>query len=126
MIRRNRRLIESVWDGMSNCFLDAGQPAPYLDGPFRGSTAISAGLLTRGVLRGSRYRRLFPYVYAPAELEVDLALRARAAGVLVAGRGVVAGYAAAELLGASSGPSDAPVDVILASDYRCAGAASVP
>jgi hypothetical protein len=31
-----------------------------LNGPFRGSDALAAGLLTRGVLRGPRYRRLFP------------------------------------------------------------------
>ena len=54
-------------------------------------------------------------------LEVDLALRARAAGVLVAGRGVVAGYAAAELLGASCGPPGAPVEVLATGAYRCAG-----
>jgi len=92
-----------------------------LSAPFRGSSAVAAGLLTPGVLRGRRYRRLFPDVYAPAILEVDLALRARAAGVLVAGRGVVAGYAAAELWGASCGPADAPVDVLLPYDYRCDG-----
>jgi hypothetical protein len=79
-----------------------------LTGPFRGSAAVAAGLLTPGVLRGPRYRRLFPDVHAPTALKNDLALRARAAGVLVAGRGVVAGYAAAELLGASCGPPDAP------------------
>jgi hypothetical protein len=61
--------------------------------PFRGSTAVAAGVLTPGVLRGRRYRRLFPDVYAPALLEVDLALRARAAGVLVAGRGSSPGTA---------------------------------
>jgi very-short-patch-repair endonuclease len=92
-----------------------------LTGPFRGSAAVAAGLLTSGVLRGPRYRRVFPDVYAPAVLDPDLALRARAAGVLVAGRGVVAGYAAAELLGASCGPSDAPVDVLMPHDYRCPG-----
>jgi very-short-patch-repair endonuclease len=88
---------------------------------FRGSSAVAAGLLTPGVLRGPRYRRLFPDVYAPSALEPDLALRARAAGVLVAGRGVVAGYAAAELHGASSGAPDDPVDVLVPHSYRCAG-----
>lgn len=95
------------------------------DGPFRGSTALAAGLLTRGQLRGPRFRRLFPDVYAPARLDDDLALRSRAAGVLVAGRGVVAGYSAAELWGASSGPPDAPAEVLLTAprcqSYRCAG-----
>ena len=86
-----------------------------LSAPFRGSSAVAAGLLTPGILRGRRYRRLFPDVYAPALLEADLALRARAAGVLVAG------YAAAELWGASCGPADAPVDVLLPYDYRCDG-----
>lgn len=62
-----------------------------LSGPFRGSLAVAHGLVTPGVLRGRRYRRVFPDVYAPAELDPDLALRARAAGLLVAGRGAVAG-----------------------------------
>jgi very-short-patch-repair endonuclease len=102
---------------MSNTLMETD----HLDGPFRGSTAINGGLLTRGVLRGPRYRRLFPDVYPPATLEIDLALRARAAGVLVAGRGVVAGYAAAVLFEASSGPADALVDVLVPDNYRCAG-----
>jgi very-short-patch-repair endonuclease len=94
-----------------------------LDGPFRGSTAVAAGLLTRGVLRGPRFQRLFPDVYAPAHLENDFMLRSRAAGVLVAGRGAVARYSAAELLGASSGPPDASAEVLLTAplcqSYRC-------
>src|SRR4051794_22018086 len=81
--------------------------------PFRGSVAVAAGLVTPGVLRGPRFRRLFPDVYVGADVEVDLALRARAAHVLVEGRGVVGGYAAAELLDASCGLDDAPVDVVV-------------
>ena len=81
--------------------------------PFRGSTALTCGLLTPGVLRGPRFRRLFPDVYVGAGVEVNLALRARAAYLLVEGRGVVGGYAAAELLDASCGPEDAPVDLVV-------------
>ena len=92
-----------------------------LSGPFRGSLAVARGLVKPGVLRGRRFQRVFPDVYAPAELDPDLALRARAAGVLVAGRGAVAGYAAAELLEASCGASDAPVDVLMRGRYRCEG-----
>src|SRR3954451_17400684 len=94
---------------------------PDLAGPFRGSVAVARGLVTPGVLRGRRYRRVFPDVYVPAELDPDLALRARAAGLLVAGRGAVGGYAAAELLRASCGPPDAPVDVLMPARYRCEG-----
>jgi len=94
-----------------------------LTGPFRGSTAVAGGLVTPAMLRGPRYQRIFPDVYAPAALQADLTLRARAAGVLVAGRGVVAGYAAAELLGASSAPADALVDVLMPHAYRCDGIA---
>jgi very-short-patch-repair endonuclease len=81
--------------------------------PFRGSAAVATGLLTPGVLRGPRFRRLFPDVYVRADAELDLALRARAASLLADGRGVIGGYAAAELLDASCGPEDAPVDLVL-------------
>src|SRR4051794_39850992 len=43
----------------------------------------------------------------------DLALRSRACYRYVEGRGVLAGYSAAELLGASCGPGGAPVEVLL-------------
>jgi hypothetical protein len=96
-----------------------------LNRPFRGSAAIAVGLLTPGQLRGPRFQRLFPDVYAPADLEPDLALRSAAAAVLVEGRGVLAGYSAAELLGASCGPADAPAEVLLlrmgGQSYRCTG-----
>jgi hypothetical protein len=53
------------------------------------------------VLRGPRYRRLFPDIYVAAWRELDHALLSLAAYLLVAGRGVLAGYSAAELLNAS-------------------------
>ncbi|MFR9805747.1 endonuclease domain-containing protein [Pseudonocardia sp. RS010] len=81
--------------------------------PFRGSTATATGSLTRGALRGPRFRRLLPDVYVPADLPVDLAVRARAAAVWAGEGAVVSGWAAAELLGASCGPRDAPVDLIV-------------
>jgi very-short-patch-repair endonuclease len=83
--------------------------------------AVATGLLTRGLLRSPRFRRLFPDVYAPADLEPDLALRARAAGLLVAGHGAVAGYAAAEWWGASCAPPDEPAHVLMTHRYRCDG-----
>jgi uncharacterized protein DUF559 len=81
--------------------------------PFRGSEAVAAGLLTPAVLRGPRYRRLFPDVYVAAWRELDLTLWSVAAYLLVAGRGVLAGYSAAELLRASCGPPGAPATVLM-------------
>lgn len=86
--------------------------------PFRGSRAVADGLLTPKMLRGPRFRRLFPDVYVAADVQVDLALRSRAAYVLVEGRGALGGYSAAELLGASCGPENAPAEVVSPSRMR--------
>jgi very-short-patch-repair endonuclease len=95
--------------------------SPASSRPFRGSSAVAAGILTRGQLRGPRYQRLFPDVYASATAEVDLALLARAAGLLVSRNGAVAGYAAAELWGASCAPADEPAHVLMTDRYQCDG-----
>ncbi|MGH8917002.1 MAG: DUF559 domain-containing protein [Actinomycetes bacterium] len=79
---------------------------------------MQAGMLTRRVLAGPRYRRLFPDVYAPAELPADLVLRSRAAAVLVGSQGALSGYSAAELLRASCGPEDAAAEVTVTAFRR--------
>lgn len=79
--------------------------------PFRGTAAVAAGAVTPNALRGPRFRRLFPDVYVAATVEVDLALRSRAAAVHVGHRGVLVGYSAAELHGASCAARDAPAEV---------------
>ena len=84
-----------------------------LTSPFRGSRAIAGGLVTAKQLRGARYVRLFPDVYADASLELTYALRSRAAYLLVRGRGVLCGYSAAELLDAGCGPPGADAEVLL-------------
>jgi hypothetical protein len=90
-----------------------------LEGPFRGTEAVGRALLTWGQLRGPRYRRVFPDVYAPAELELDLGVRSRAAYPLVRDRGgVLAGYSAARLLGAGCAPRDAPAEVVVPTNAR--------
>ncbi|MGQ0572683.1 MAG: endonuclease domain-containing protein [Pseudonocardia sp.] len=96
-----------------------------LAGPFRGSAAVAAGLVTKGVLRGSRFRRLYPDVYVPAGSDVDLALRGRAGYLLAAGHGAVGGYAAAELLDASCGPAEAPVEIVVGNRHQRRGVPGV-
>ena len=90
-----------------------------LSGPFRGSVAVETGLVTKNQLAGRSYRRLFPDVYAPCDLAVDLKLRSRAAYLLVAdGGGVLAGYSAALLHGADCAPLRAPAEVLVSGTCR--------
>jgi hypothetical protein len=80
---------------------------------FRGTAAVAAGLVTPDVLRGPRFLRLFPNTYASTRQDgpPDLLLRSLAAYRYLDGRGVLSGYSAAEVLGASCGPRDAPAEV---------------
>ncbi|GAA1875053.1 hypothetical protein GCM10009836_65350 [Pseudonocardia ailaonensis] len=90
-----------------------------LDAPFRGSDAVASGLLTPGALRGHRFVRVFPDVYVPADLPLTFEVRSRAGHVLTERRGgVLAGYSAAVLLGASCEPRGAPAEVIVPSHVR--------
>ncbi|MEH3138937.1 MAG: hypothetical protein PGN37_01905 [Mycobacterium kyogaense] len=77
----------------------------------RGSEALSAGVLTRGVLR-SRYRRLFPDVYMTANAAPTLLDRIHAASIWSRGQGVIAGRAAAALHGARWIDDDVPIEMI--------------
>ncbi|MCH6167841.1 DUF559 domain-containing protein [Pseudonocardia alaniniphila] len=85
-----------------------------LRSPFRGSDAVATGLVTAKALRGPRFRRLFTGIFVAADVEVDLALRSRAALLLADGRGALGGWSAAELLAASCGPEDAPAEIVVA------------
>lgn len=81
--------------------------------PFRGSAAVSGGLLTEGVLRGHRYRRLFHDIYLLASTPADLAARSHASALLAPGHGVLSGYSAAELLGARCAPAEANAELTI-------------
>ena len=85
---------------------------------FRGSAAVAAGLVTWGRLRGPRFVRLFPDVYALAAQEIDYALRSRAASLLAMPAGAAAGWSAAELFGASCAPMNAPAEVLVTRSGR--------
>ena len=97
----------------------SGVTVPGWPVAFRGSQAIAAGLVTRGRLRGPRFQRLLPDVYCRAVAKPDLLLRSLAAYRLVEGRGVLAGYSAALVLGAACAPHpDTPAEVTVAGDLR--------
>ena len=81
--------------------------------PFLGSAAVAAGLVSPDELRGPRFVRLFRGIYVGAGVRTDYALRCRAAALAIGGRGVLVGWAAAELLGAPCAPLDAPVELVV-------------
>lgn len=54
-----------------------------------------------------------------AASEIDFALRCRAAALVGGGKGVLVGWAAAELLGASCAPLEAPVEIVLPGGRAC-------
>jgi hypothetical protein len=80
---------------------------------------VAAGVVTKNELRGPRFVRVLPDIYVPVALAGDPVVRARAAYLLVAPRGgVLAGHAAALLLGADCGSRNAPVEVLVGHDLR--------
>lgn len=90
-----------------------------MDRVFRGSDAVSAGLLTRDALRSSAWQRLYRDVYADASLEPGFALRVRGASLLVPGAAVFSGRTAAYLHGATELVDDAlPVEVTVPPEVR--------
>lgn len=61
---------------------------------------------------------MFPDIYLPTNVVPTLAMPSRGAYLLVAGRGALAGYSAAELLGARIAPRDADAEVMADQDLR--------
>ncbi|WP_327038849.1 type IV toxin-antitoxin system AbiEi family antitoxin [Micromonospora maris] len=81
---------------------------------FRGSRAISRGLLTRNELRSSAWRPLFRDVYADAQLPVTHRTRCAAAGrLLIPAGAAIAGRSAAVLYGCAHTTFDDTVDVLV-------------
>ncbi|SOX56240.1 DUF559 domain-containing protein, partial [Mycobacterium ahvazicum] len=67
-------------------------------GPFIGSEAVAAGLLSKSQLE-TRYLRLFRGVYIDRDADITVAVRAEAGWLWTGRRGVVAGFSAAALHG---------------------------
>ena len=79
---------------------------------FRGSRAVAAGLTTRNRLQGPGFRRLFPDTYVRRGDDAHPRRCGRWPPTATPSRhGVLAGYSAAELLGASCGPKHAPAEI---------------
>ncbi|MER7418145.1 DUF559 domain-containing protein [Micromonospora peucetia] len=88
--------------------------------PFRASTAIAEGRLTRAMLRGPSWRRLLPdvYVHRDALRAPDHRLWCDAVALLLPAGAAIAGASAAYLWGVDLLVRDAPVSVRLPRSVR--------
>jgi len=86
---------------------------------FRGSTAVTEGVLTRAQLRDPRVRRLFHDVYAPRFVPVTHELRARGAALVVPASARLTGASLATVAGcALAEPWDDVAWVVPEVDWR--------
>lgn len=81
----------------------------HVDGPFLGTDAVAAGLLTARTLRGPAVRRLFRGVYVPAGVHVDHLLRLQGAALLAPPHAAVSRRSAAAVHGCDLARSGDPV-----------------
>src|SRR5690349_15568662 len=72
--------------------------------PFRGGEAIARGLLTRGMLRSSAWRRLFRDVYLHDGISIDHRVSCEAAALLLPPGAAIGGLSAAHVWGVTPLP----------------------
>lgn len=83
-----------------------------LNGTFRGSEALAAGLITRKQLAGVRYRRVFRDVYVSSAAALTHELRCECAALVLPADAVITGRSAATLLGVQLALPGDPVEVV--------------
>lgn len=93
-------------------------PETLLRGPFRGSTAVAAGLLTTRQLTGPAWRRLFRDIYISAGTPVDHLTLCRAAALLLPPEAALSHRSAAMLYTANVLRRNQPVEVTAATGLR--------
>ncbi|WP_158240351.1 type IV toxin-antitoxin system AbiEi family antitoxin [Mycobacterium hubeiense] len=88
--------------------------------PFIGSAALTAGSLTRHILR-TRFVALHHDVYIDKDAEITAVVRAKAAWLRSRGHGVLAGFSASALHGARWIDANRPAEIIDTNRRRTAG-----
>lgn len=91
---------------------------PEINGPFRGSHALSEGWLTSKQLRSSLLKRLYRDVYVPSAMDVTHQMRCRAASLIVPPQAVITGLSAATLRGLDLTAADDPVELLIADPLK--------
>lgn len=79
--------------------------------PFRGSDAVSAGLVSRRRLLGAEFRRVLHGVYVPAGITIDHGVRCQAAALVLPPQSLLTGHSAAWWYGVELARNDAIVMV---------------
>lgn len=87
------------------------QPLRFL--PFRGSTAIADGLLTRGMLQNPLWVKLLPDVYVHRDVALDHRTWCHAAALVLPPGAAIGGLSAAYIWGADLVADDSPVSVVV-------------
>ena len=94
-------------------------PRLLADRPFRGSAAIAAGLVTRSMLRGAAWHRLFPDVYVHRGTELDHQAWCEAVALTLPDGAAIGGLSAAYLWGVDLLPAQTTnVSVAVPRDRR--------
>ena len=96
-----------------------------MNGPFRGSEAIAAGVITRDALRTRGWRRLSRDVYVDSEIELTHLLRCRAAALVLPVHAAISGRSAAHLHGAEAPDAAVAVEVTVGRQIRPRAGVSV-
>lgn len=86
--------------------------------PFRGSEAVARGRLSRSMLRGPTWRRLFPDVYLHVDAPLHHRVLCEAVALTLPDGTAVGGLSAAYLWGVDLLPHAAPVTVVAPRDRR--------
>lgn len=93
-----------------------------MDEPFRGSAAITAGVLTRHELR-TRFIAVHHDVYIAKQTELTAVIRAKACWLRTRGHGILAGFSASALHGAKWIDANRPATTIDTNRRRTSGIA---
>ncbi len=93
-------------------------PTELRRGPFRGSVAVAAGLVTPDQLRGASWRRLYRDVYAWSSARDGPALRVRAAALRLPPGAAVTGRSAATVWGVDLSDVADPVEILTPTRVR--------
>ncbi|MFC7528637.1 DUF559 domain-containing protein [Actinoplanes sp. GCM10030250] len=91
-------------------------PASLAQLPFRGSAAVAAGTVSKDMLRGGKWRRLLPDVYAHRDVVVDHRLWCAAVSLILPRGSAIGGLSAAYLWGAELSRATSPVSVVTPRD----------